>query len=43
MSFRDLNLLDFAACLTDQVFMFCSDMRPQAVFVFLSTAQVEVL
>lgn len=43
VSFRDLSLLNLANCLTDQVFMSRSDVRPHAVFVFLSTAQVEVL
>lgn len=42
VSFRDVSLLNLATCRTDKVFMFCSDMRPHAGFVFLSTAQVEV-
>lgn len=41
--FRDLSLLNLATCLTDHVFLSSSDMRPCGVFVFLSTAQVEVL
>lgn len=43
VSFRDLNLLNLATCLSDQVFLFFSDMRPHAEFFFLSAARVEVL